>query len=185
MHDYSATRNADGIWAVTVPEFSGDGHATVSTHTTEACAYSAIADKIAEEKRVLSANLAIARNREESAQRQLAALRTLIERLPWQDINSGQFSPLQGCGEVAAFRDAAIDFGCDADTLNDGAERDFVITAEVTLTVSFTINATSEETAHDLAEYALEGCHWDADGTLDDFDIEQTDETVTGVCEAC
>jgi hypothetical protein len=183
MHDYSATRNADGIWAVTAPTIDGTGHGTFSTHTTEAEAHAAIADRIAEEKRVLSTNLAIARNREESTQRQLVALRTLIERLPWNDINSGQFSPIQGCGEVAAFRDAAIEFGCDADTLNDGAERDFVITAEVTLTVTFTINATSEETAHDYAEHALEGCHWDGDGTLDDFDIEQTYENVTDVTE--
>jgi hypothetical protein len=183
MHDYSATRNADGIWAVTAPTIDGTGPATFSTHTTEAEAYSAIADRIAEEKRVLSTNLAIARNREESTQRQLLALRTLIERLPWNDINSGDFSPIQGCGEVATFRDAAIEFGCDADTLNDGAERDFVITAEVTLTVTFTVNATSEETAHDYAEHALEGCHWDGDGTLDDFDIEQTYENVTDVNE--
>lgn len=185
MHDYSATRNADGIWAVTVPFFDGSGHNTISTHLTEAEAYSAIADKIDEERRVVASNLERARNLQVSTQRHLDTLRTLIERLPWEDINGGDFRPQQGCGDVATFRDAAIDHGCNAETLNIGAERDYVVTAEVTLTVSFTINATSEETAHDLAEYALEGCHWDADGTLDDFDIEQTDETVTGVCEAC
>ena len=184
MHDdYTTHRNVDGTWRLSVKRLDDTGYVEVSTHDTQAEALQGMVDAIVEEKRVAQSNLDRARARQETTERQLVALRTLIERLPWNDINSGQFSPIQGCGEVAAFRDAAIEFGCDADTLNDGAERDFVITAEVTLTVTFTINATSEETAHDYAEHALEGCHWDGDGTLDDFDIEQTYENVTDVNE--
>ena len=184
MHDFSATRNADGIWAVTVPAADGDGHHTVSTHTTEAEAYSAIADCIAEEKRIVVSNLERSRNLQTSTQRHLDTLRTLIERLPWEDINSGDFHPQYGCGDVAAFRDHAIDLGCSAEMLNNGAERDFVVTAEVTLTVSFVIEATSEETAHDLAEHLLEDTDWDYSGGVS-LDIENTYENVTSVDVSC
>jgi hypothetical protein len=185
--DYTTTRNADGIWVLSVRSIDDPAaYVHVSNHTTEAEALEAVADAIAEEKRIALSNLATARQRQENTQRHLDALRALVEGLPWHDINTGDFSPQQGCGDVAAFRDAAAALGCDENTLNAGAERDYVITAEVTLCTTFIVTATSEEAAHDLAEYALEGCRWDDDGTLDGIDIHQTYETVTNVeASAC
>jgi hypothetical protein len=184
--DYTTTRNADGIWVLSVRSIDDPAaYVHVSNHTTEAEAMEAVADAIAEEKRVALSNLATARQRQESDYRNLTALRRLVEDLPWHDINTGDFSPMEGCGDVAAFRAAAAALGCDEDTLNAGAERDYVVTADVTLTVSFLVNATSEEQAHDLGERALADCNWHRHGSLgldlDSFDIEDTDETVTHV----
>jgi hypothetical protein len=181
--DYTTTRNADGIWVLSVRSIDDPAaYVHVSNHTTEAEALEAVADAIAEEKRVALSNLATARQRQENTERNLTALRQLVENLPWHDINTGDFSPMEGCGDVAAFRDAAIGLGCDENTLNAGAERDYVITADVTLTVSFIINATSEEQAHDLGERALAGANYGSLGLdLDYFEIEDTDENVTHV----
>jgi hypothetical protein len=180
--DYTTTRNADGVWVLSVRSIDDPAaFVHVSNHTTEAEAMEAVADAIAEEKRVALSNLATARQRRENAERNLDALRRLVEGLPWHDINTGDFSPMEGCGDVAAFRAAAIDLGCDDDTLLAGAERDYVITADVTLTVSFVVNATSEEQAHDLGERALNWHRRHDHIDLDHFDIEDTDETVTHV----
>jgi hypothetical protein len=181
--DYTTTRNADGIWVLSVRSIDDPAaYVHVSNHTTEAEAMEAVADAIAEEKRIALSNLATARQRQENDYRTLTALRRLVENLPWHDINTGDFSPMEGCGDVAAFRTAAIDLGCDDDTLNAGAERDYVITADVTLTISFIVNATSEEQAHDLGEVALSGANYGSLGLdLDRFEIEDTYETITHV----
>lgn len=182
MHDYTTTRTADGIWVLGTKAHD-DTFVTVSTHPTEAEALTALVAVIVEEKRVLQSNLDRARNSREGTERLLTSLQTLVEGLPWEDINSGNFSPQQGCGDVAAFRTAAVDLGCDASTINYGAERDFVIMAEVTLRVSFSLTANSEENAHDLAELALESCNWHHDGSLDDFYIDDVRECVEDVNE--
>jgi hypothetical protein len=183
--DYTTHRNVDGTWRLSVKRIDDTGYVEVSTHDTQAEALQGMVDAIVEEKRVTQSNLDTARTRHDNTVRKFDALRSLVEGLPWHDINSGEFCPQQGCEDVAAFRETAIDLGCRSDLINDGAERDFVITAEVSIIVSYVITANSEETAHDMAEMALEACHWDCDGSLEGFDIESTHEVVTGVCESC
>lgn len=183
MHNYTTACNADGIWSLSV--LSIDEHETIqiSTHPTETEALEAMIDAIVEEKRVVQSNLDTTRARQDSTTRQLDNLRDLIESLPWHEINTGDFHPMQGCGDVATFREAAIDLGC-SERINLGADCPYSVTAEVTLRVSFTVIATGEENAHDLAELALESCEYKGGHLLDDFCIDDTSSEVEGV-EAC
>ncbi len=185
MHNYTTACNADGIWSLSVLDQTEHETIQISTHLTETEALEAMVDAIVEEKRIVQSNLNTTRNRHETTERNRNALRSLVEGLPWNDITSGEFCPAPGCGDVAIFRDSAIDLGCDSATINYGADRAFTIDAEVTLRVSFTIHATSEETAHDTAEAALEACEneWRGCNSLDDFCIDGTSECITAVEE--
>jgi len=180
--DYTTHRNVDGTWRLSVKRLDDTGYVEVSTHDTQAEALQGMVEAIVEEKRVVQSNLDTARAREGSTRRRLETFCDLIESLPWEDINSGQFHPQQGCGDVAAFREAAIDLGC-SERINLGADRPYTVTAEVTLRVSFTVIATGEESAHDLAELALESCEWKGVNLLDDFYIDDTSSEVEGVEE--
>ena len=185
MHNYTTACNADGIWSLSVLSIDEHEVIQISTHLTETEALEAMVDAIVEEKRVVQSNLDRARARQDGTERQLNALQSLIEGLPWNDINSGEFSPAPGCGEVAMFRDSAIDLGCESAIINDGADRAFTIDAEVTIRVSFTITANSEDNAHDIAEIALEACEseWTGGRSLEDFYINGTSECITAVEE--
>jgi hypothetical protein len=183
--DYTTHRNVDGTWRLSVKRLDDTGYVEVSTHDTHAEALQGMVDAIVEEKRVAQSNLDRARARQDATERQLDELQSLIEGLPWNDINSGEFSPQQGCGDVAMFRDYAIRLGCDSAIINDGADRAYTIDAEVTIRVSFTITTDSEENAHDIAEMALEACEseWTGGRSLDDFEINETSECIMGVEE--
>ena len=180
MHNYSTACNADGIWSLSVLSIDEHEVIQISTHLTETEALEAMVDAIVEEKRVIQSNLDKARARHDSTTLQLENLRDLIEALPWEDINSGNFSPQQGCGDVAMFREAAIDLGC-SERINLGADRPYTVTAEVTLRVSFTVIATGEESAHDLAELALDSCEYKGGHLLDDFCIDDTSSDIEEV----
>ena len=180
MHNYTTACNADGIWSLSVLSIDEHEVIQISTHLTETEALEAMVDAIVEEKRVVQSNLDRARARQDATERQLENLRDLIEALPWQDINSGNFSPQQGCEDVAMFREAAIDLGC-SERINLGADRPYTVTAEVTLRVSFTVIATGEESAHDLAELALDSCEYKGGHFLDDFCIDDTSSDIEEV----
>ena len=161
--DYTAHRATDGTWRLSVKRLDDTGYVEVSTHDTHAEALQGMVESIVEEKRVAQSNLDRARARQDDTLRQLDALRDLIGELPWHDINSGNFSPQEGCGEVEAFRTAAVDLGCDSDTLYDGAEREYKVNATVTLNVSIVVKSTSEDDAETQLDIMLDNTSWTAD----------------------
>jgi hypothetical protein len=164
MHDdYTTHRNVDGTWRLSVKRLDDTGYVEVSTHDTQAEALQGMVDAIVEEKRVAQSNLDRARARQDATERQLNELQSLIEGLPWNDINSGDFHPQQGCGDVAMFRDSAIGLGCDSDILCDGAEREYTVNATVTLNVSIVVTSTSEEDAETQLDIMLDNTSWTAD----------------------
>ena len=95
--DYTTHRNVDGTWRLSVKRLDDTGYVEVSTHDTQAEALQGMVDAIVEEKRVAQSNLDRARARQDATERQLNELQSLIEGLPWNDINSGEFSPAPGC----------------------------------------------------------------------------------------
>lgn len=92
----------------------------------------------------------------ENAKAQLDSIRSIIENLPWEDINTGDFSPEAGCTTVAEVRDSLISLGCDSDLLNKGICKAYkvYVTVPVEMTV-YVESATDEEDAEEKASDIL------------------------------
>jgi hypothetical protein len=116
---------------------------------------------------------------------QLDGFREVINGLPWEDINTGEFSPSPGCGDVADARDAFITFGCCEATLREGTSKAYKVEYKVDLTVTILIeSATSEEDAEQQADDVLEGLEVTANhGNLDEWDIDSCGTVADNVIE--
>lgn len=81
----------------------------------------------------------------------------IINGLPWEDINTGNFRPQRGCPDVKQIRDALIELGCDEELLMSGAVRQYQGTVRTTLTLYYSVEADSDEAAQDAIEALLDG----------------------------
>ena len=120
-----------------------------------------------------------------AVQFQLNGFREVINGLPWEDINTGEFSPSAGCSDVADARDAFVTFGCCEATLGEGASKAYKVEYKVDLTVTILIeSATSEEDAEQQADDVLEGLEVTANhGNLDEWDIDSYGTVADNVIE--
>ena len=135
--------------------------------------------------RLAQENLAL-ENKVKAIKFQLDGFREVINGLPWEDINTGEFSPSAGCGDVADARDAFITFGCCEATLREGTSKPYKVEYKVDLTVTILIEeATSEEDAEQQADEVLEGLEVTAShGLLDEWDIDSYGSIADNVFEA-
>jgi hypothetical protein len=79
-----------------------------------------------------------------------------IENLPWSDINTGNFSPQEGCGDVATVRDLFIRLGCSESLLNEGLFREYEVQIRAYINLHYTVTATNEDDADEKAHEMLE-----------------------------
>lgn len=86
----------------------------------------------------------------------LHGLIDVIHDLPWNDINTGNFNPQRGCGEVKNVIDALISAGCDEDILMEGLKREFIASFKVMVTGFYRVEAIDEDDAEEMANEMLE-----------------------------
>jgi hypothetical protein len=109
---------------------------------------------------------------------QVAGFKAIIENLPWEDINIGQFSPAADCPDVASARNQFINLGCDADIVMAGAVRDYSVCVKMAVTFYYTVEASSEEDAEEKvddlvsSEYVNAGYADEADLDIYDYEVE-------------
>ena len=183
MHGYTTGESADGIWYLNHTTASGEW-VTLSTHPTEIDATQEMITLIAEDARRLRVSLDISKTRHDSTTLQLDRLRDLIEALPWDEINSGNFSPQQGCGDVAMFREAAIDLGC-SERINIGAEQSYEVMCEAVISITITVSAISEDMADEAAQTRLDDLDFTPDDGTSDYTIDDTETKVLEVQSPC
>jgi hypothetical protein len=92
----------------------------------------------------------------ETKTERLARFIEAIENLPWSDINTGNFSPAEGCGDVATVRDLFIGLGCDESSLNEGLYNEYAVTIRAYIDLHYTVTAVNEEDADEKAHEMLE-----------------------------
>ena len=109
----------------------------------------------------------------ESSKAVISSFRHLINGLPWDDINSGNFSPEAGCSTVAEVRDRFISLGCDNELLLAGAEREWSVTITLPITLYMTVDATSAEDAEERADLRLDHMSLQAyGGDVDEIEFD-------------
>lgn len=115
---------------------------------------------------------------------QLNGLREIINGLPWEDINTGEFSPAAGCSDVTDARDAFITFGCCSETLSKGLAKSYKVTYTVPLTVTISIGeAVCEEDAERQADDLLDQLEVEYMDELDEWDIDSSFAVADNVIE--
>lgn len=87
----------------------------------------------------------------------------IIEGLPWGDINTGNFRPEAGCGDVATARQEFISLGCEHEVLSEGLDKAYYVYASVPVEVKIYVEAAnSEEEAERQAEDILSCSYFEA-----------------------
>lgn len=105
----------------------------------------------------------------------------VIHNLPWEDINTGNFSPSEGCEDVAAVRDAFVRFGCDEEIMLVGLKREYEVVITVPLTVTVVVEAADDDDARDVADDHVRDEVYVNVSHVEDFDVEWSDCDITYV----
>lgn len=81
----------------------------------------------------------------------------IINDLPWEDINTGNFRPQRACPDVKKIRNALIALGCDYEKLTEGAVRQYVGIVRTSVALHYHFEADSDEAAEAEVDRLLEG----------------------------
>ena len=85
--------------------------------------------------------------------------REIINNLPWEEINTGDFHPQRDCSEVRNIREAFMALGCDEDRLLEGVSRRYCGVVRTNITLYYYFDAESDELAEEHVQNLLQDEH--------------------------